>query len=503
MDKQRRKQIVIAGGGITGLSTAYYVEQLCRAHAIEAEIVLVEKSDRFGGHVHTGKKDGFVIERGPDSFLARKTSIIELMQELGIGDDIVGTRPGISHSYIAYRNQLHPIPDGFMLGVPTKWKPFLTTKLISVRGKVRAAADLVLPRKSNVEDESLGQLLRRRLGDEVLEQIAEPLLAGIYAGNADALSVQATFPMLQETEQKHRSLIVGMLGVRKSRAPKQTTQSSQTTSKTTNKSTSKTGSGNGSGSTSTVKKSMFLSARGGLEEVVTHLEKSLSSSINMMKNTEISGVTHEGERYVVHLHNGTKLHADAMVIATPAHVAARLLPDESISKLLQTIPYASVMNVVLAYREQDVGISLEASGFVVPRKEGRTVTACTWTSSKWAHTAPEGHILLRAYVGKYGQENDDQLSDEKLVHHVRRELEEMMGISAEPIFTEVNRLPDAMPQYKVGHLERMQDLDDALATVMPGVYLGGGGYRGIGVPDCISQGKAMANKLLTRLIDMA
>ncbi|WP_145052930.1 protoporphyrinogen oxidase [Paenibacillus xylanexedens] len=499
MDKQRRKQIVIAGGGITGLSTAYYVEQLCRAHAIEAEIVLVEKSDRFGGHVHTGKRDGFVIERGPDSFLARKTSIIELMQELGIGDDIVGTRPGISHSYIAYRNQLHPIPDGFMLGVPTKWKPFITTKLISVRGKVRAAADLVLPRKSNVEDESLGQLLRRRLGDEVLEQIAEPLLAGIYAGNADALSVQATFPMLQETEQKHRSLIVGMLGVRKSRVPKQPNQSNQTAIKTT----SKTGSGNGRGSTSTVKKSMFLSARGGLEEVVTHLEKALSSSINMMKNTEISGVTHEGERYVVHLHNGTKLHADAMVIATPAHVAARLLPDPSISELLQTIPYASVMNVVLAYRAQDVGISLEASGFVVPRKEGRTVTACTWTSSKWAHTAPEGHILLRAYVGKYGQENDDQLSDEKLVHHVRRELEEMMGISAEPIFTEVNRLPDAMPQYKVGHLERMQELDDALATAMPGVYLGGGGYRGIGVPDCISQGKAMANKLLTRLIDMS
>ena len=233
MDKQRKKQIVIAGGGITGLSTAYYVEQLCRTHAIEAEIVLVEKSDRFGGHVHTGKRDGFVIERGPDSFLARKTSIIELMQELGIGNDIVGTRPGISHSYISYRNRLHPIPDGFMLGVPTKWKPFITTKLLTVRGKVRAAADLVLPKRSSATDESLGQLLRRRLGDEVLEQIAEPLLAGIYAGNADSLSVQATFPMLQETEQKHRSLIVGMLGVRKSRAPKQKTQSSQTTSKTT------------------------------------------------------------------------------------------------------------------------------------------------------------------------------------------------------------------------------------------------------------------------------
>lgn len=483
MEKERRKRVVIAGGGITGLSAAYYVDQLCRAHNVAVEIVLVEKSDRFGGHVHTGKRDGFVIERGPDSFLARKTSIIELMQELGMENEIVGTRPGVSHSYIAYRNQLHPIPDGFMLGVPTKWKPFITTKLLSVRGKVRAAADLVLPRKPGAEDESLGQLLRRRLGDEVLEQIAEPLLAGIYAGNADGLSVQATFPMLQETEQKHRSLIVGMLGVRKSLSPKQQATPSP-------------------GTANTAKKSMFLSARGGLEEVVNHLEKALISRALMMKNTEISGVVQEENSYVVHLENGTTLHADAMVIATPAHVAARLLPHEQIANLLRSIPYASVMNVVLAYREQDVGISLNASGFVVPRKEERTVTACTWTSSKWEHTAPKGHILLRAYVGKYGRDHtNQQLSDDELISNVRRELQEMMGISAQPIFTEVNRLPLSMPQYQVGHLERIGELEAMLETLMPGVYLGGGGYRGIGVPDCISQGKDMAKKVLSRLMD--
>jgi len=516
MDNQRTKQVVIAGGGITGLSAAYYIEQFCRVNDVAAELIIVEKNDRFGGHVHTGKRDGFVIERGPDSFLARKTSIIELMQELGMGEEIVGTRPGVSHSYIAYRNKLHPIPDGFMLGVPTKWKPFVTTRLLSLRGKVRAAADLVLPRRPGGEDESLGHLLRRRLGDEVLEQIAEPLLAGIYAGNADGLSVQATFPMLQETEQKHRSLIVGMLGMRKSRAPKQATQPTvQPTVEATAKLTSQP--------PGTAARSMFLSASGGLEGVVAQLEQALSTRAHLIRNTEISRVTKvdqeqeqtkdknkgtgkEKDRghYTVHFNNGTMLAADAVVIATPAYAAADILAHEHepIAERLRSIPYASVMNVVLAYRKQDVGIDLNASGFVVPRKEERKITACTWTSSKWAHTAPEGHILLRAYVGKYGRDPvSHQLADDDIIAEVRRELQETMGISAEPVFTEINRLPLSMPQYQVGHLKRIAEVEQMLADVMPGVYVGGGGYRGIGVPDCISQGKAMAEKVLGTLLD--
>lgn len=502
MENQHRKQVVIAGGGITGLSAAYYVEQFCRANDVTADIVIVEKKDRFGGHVHTGKRDGFVIERGPDSFLARKTSIIELMQELGMGEEIVGTRPGVSHSYIAYRNKLHPIPDGFMLGVPTKWKPFITTRLLSLRGKVRAAADLVLPRRSCPQDESLGQLLRRRLGDEVLEQIAEPLLAGIYAGNADGLSVQATFPMLQETEQKHRSLIVGMLGVRKSRVPK---QAAKPAAGAAVKSVSQPA--------GTASRSMFLSASGGLESVVTHLEQALASTstVRLIRNTEVIQVTktdttpntHRG-RYKVHLSSSSTLAADAVVIAAPAYAAADMLSHEhdSIAEYLRSIPYASVMNVVLAYREQDVGVSLQASGFVVPRKEERKITACTWTSSKWAHTAPEGHILMRAYVGKYGRDPmSQQLADDDIIAEVRRELQETMGISAQPIFTEINRLPHSMPQYQVGHLERIGEVEKLLEDVMPGVYVGGGGYRGIGVPDCISQGRVMAEKVIAALLD--
>ncbi|MHA7966005.1 protoporphyrinogen oxidase [Paenibacillus sp. CAU 1782] len=526
MNKQQRKQIVIAGGGITGLSAAYYLEQLCKTHNVDADIVVVEKSSRFGGHVHTGRKNGFVIERGPDSFLARKTSILELMQELGMGNEVVGTRPEASHSYIAYRNRLHPIPDGFMLGVPTKWKPFITTRLLSLRGKMRASLDLVLPRRSDMGDESLGGLLRRRLGNEVLEQIAEPLLAGIYAGNADSLSVKATFPMLQETEQKHRSLIVGMLGVKKSRMSmsKPKASGAVATSKTTTKAvavpqasqeqtgaeaTMKPSASQEQAAANTAKaqqapkapkSSMFLSAKGGLEGIVERLEAALADNASLMKNTEISGIVREGELYAVQLTDGSSLYADAMIIATPAHVAARLIPNERISIVLSSIPYASVMNVVLAYREQDAGISLQASGFVVPRKEERTVTACTWTSSKWAHTAPQDHILLRAYVGKYGRNDANALSDDELITQVRDELKDMMGISATPIFTEVNRLPHSMPQYQVGHLDRMDELEVQLAEAMPGIYLGGGGYRGIGVPDCISQGKDMANKLLKGLL---
>jgi oxygen-dependent protoporphyrinogen oxidase len=260
-----------------------------------------------------------------------------------------------------------------------------------------------------------------------------------------------------------------------------------------------------------------------LEGVVAQLEQALSTRAHLIRNTEISRVTKvdqeqeqtkdknkgtgkEKDRghYTVHFNNGTMLAADAVVIATPAYAAADILAHEHepIAERLRSIPYASVMNVVLAYRKQDVGIDLNASGFVVPRKEERKITACTWTSSKWAHTAPEGHILLRAYVGKYGRDPvSHQLADDDIIAEVRRELQETMGISAEPVFTEINRLPLSMPQYQVGHLKRIAEVEQMLADVMPGVYVGGGGYRGIGVPDCISQGKAMAEKVLGTLLD--
>ncbi|CAG7641579.1 Protoporphyrinogen oxidase [Paenibacillus solanacearum] len=468
----KRKNVVIVGGGITGLSAAFYLSKRMEELQVPMDITLVEKNDRFGGKIQTLRRDGFIIEQGPDSFLARKLPIIALTKELGLEDELTATNPQAKANFILHKNKLHPMPLGLVLGIPTQVSPFIRTGLISPAGKIRAALDLVLPKRQHTSDESLGDFIRRRLGREVLDHITEPLLAGIYAGDTQYLSLQATFPQFKQLEEEHRSIILGML------AGKKKPQS-------------------GSGLPDIARKSLFLTYKQGLATLVDRLAAALQSrSIRTMTGQGVMRFVREEGRYKLTLDQGTELEADAVIMALPAFEAARLLPELPDARWLEHISYASVANVALAYRQHDIPFPLNGSGFVVPRKEGRFITACTWSSSKWPHTAPSGRLLLRTYVGRSGAQEWTRLSDEELIHGVVSDLRALMGITAEPEFAEITRCHQSMPQYPVGHVERWGRLQAQLRSHTPGLYLCGAGYEGVGIPDCIQQGKRAAEQLL-------
>jgi oxygen-dependent protoporphyrinogen oxidase len=471
--EQGPKRVVILGGGITGLSAAFYVQKLFRERKQLVSITLVEQNEGLGGKVSTLHKEGFVIEKGPDSFLARKMPMIELARELGLEDQLVPTNPQAKKTYILHQGRLHRMPPGLVLGIPTQIMPFLKTSLLSLKGKARAGIDLLLPRRKALKDESLGGFLERRLGKEVLENIAEPLLAGIYAGDTHKLSLQATFPQFQAAEQKFGSLIRGIVANKNNAAPVINAPIQ-------------------------AKNSMFLSYRNGLQTVIDALIDSLSD-VQLWTGQTAASIDNGSENYEVSLANGKKIPADAIIVALPAFAAARLFPQIPKVKALMQIPYVSVANVILAFDRKTIGHDLDGSGFVVPRKEGRFITACTWTSAKWKHTAPDNKALVRCYVGRSGDEGWTELSDEEIVQRVRRDLKEIMGIEVEPSFYEVTRLLHSMPQYPVGHLQTIQDARQQLKEVMPEVFLSGAAYEGVGLPDCIQQGKEAAQQVMRAL----
>jgi oxygen-dependent protoporphyrinogen oxidase len=471
--EQQPKQVVILGGGITGLSAAFYVQKLFREQQLPVSITVVEQSAGFGGKISTLHKEGYVIEKGPDSFLARKMPIIDLTRELGLEDQLVATNPQAQKTYIVHKGRLHRMPPGLVLGIPTQLTPFMKTSLLSMKGKLRAGLDLLLPRRKESSDESLGGFLQRRLGREVVERIAEPLLAGIYAGDTHKLSLQATFPQFQAAEHKHGSLIMGMLANRKNTTP-------------------------ASNAPGQAKNSMFLSYRNGLQTLIDGLLTALEG-VQLAANKTANGVNKKGDRYEVSFTEGEPIKADAVISALPNFATAELFSQLPLVKKLQNMPYVSVANVILTYDKSSLGHELDGSGFVVPRKEGRFITACTWTSAKWQHTAPKGKALLRCYVGRSGEEGWMALSDAEIVKRVRSDLLQLMGINAEPLFYEVTRLMHSMPQYPLNHLEKVKEAREELSAALPHVFLAGAGYHGVGLPDCIQQGKEAAQQVLHSL----
>ncbi len=468
-DTARKQRYVIIGGGITGLSSAFYLQKQVREKGIHAEITLLEQSEELGGKIKTMHKEGYVIERGPDSFLGRKLPIIELSRELGLEDEFVGTNPLARTNYILHRNQLHRMPPGLVLGIPTQIKPFISTGLISYAGKARAALDLLLPRRESDSDESLGSFLQRRLGREVLENIAEPLLSGIYAGDTSRLSVKATFPQFPAVERKHRSIILGMLASKKH--TQETTELPDL-----------------------AKRSVFLTYRNGLITLVNALKAHLTD-VRIRTGVGVSRIEREESGYILHCSDSEVIHADRVIVTLPAYRVPPLFQEATYLQPLTDMDYVSVANVVMAFDAKDVEHPLEGSGFVIPRKEGKYITACTWTSSKWLHTAPEGKILLRCYVGRYGDERWKQHSDEEIVQGALQDLKEIMQFTAKPNFYEVTRLHQSMPQYPVGHLDVIGSIRSKLAKTHPGILLAGSAYEGVGLPDCIRQGRAAAQQL--------
>ncbi|MDQ6421839.1 protoporphyrinogen oxidase [Paenibacillus sp. LHD-117] len=463
-------RIVIIGGGISGLSSAFYLQREAERQGRELHITIVEGAPAFGGKINTLQRDGFVIEKGPDSFLARKQAIIDLAKELGLEGELTATNPAAKKTYIMHRKKLFPMPPGLVLGIPTEIGPFARTGLLSWKGKFRALLDLFIPAKPASGDESLGGFLERRVGTEVMRRIAEPLLAGIYAGDLKKLSLRATFPQFGESERKFGSLIRGMQHNRKAAAAAASAAAKGTT---------------------------FLTFKGGLGSLVEALIHSLEESgVELRAGAKVERIEKLEQGYSVVLASGDELPADRIVMTAPAFAAADLLEAHADCGELRGVRYVSVANVVMAFDKKTFGLDFDGSGFVVPRSEGLHITACTWTSSKWLHSSPEDKVLLRCYVGHSEDQESVKLPDDRLIAAVRSDIRETMGITAEPLFTEITRLDNSMPQYPVGHIERMNELRSRLAERMPGVWVTGAAFDGVGLPDCIRQGKEAAKAIL-------
>ena len=467
------KRIVVIGGGIAGLSAAYYANKLA-----DTQVTLIEASDRWGGKITTDRipfDDGqFIIEGGPDTFLATKPWGVALSKELGLGDRLHGTNPHKKNTYVLNRNRLLPLPDGLAMMIPTNIQAILKSRLVSWFSKARMGLDFVLPPKSVNGDESLGTFVSRRLGREAYENLIEPLMSGIYAGDGDQLSLASTFPYLRDLELKYGSLARGALQMR-----------AQSNGKAVQGS-----------------RSAFLTPTTGLAEIVEKLIEQLTSNgADLKLNTKALRITDDQLPHTVELETGETIKADAVILATPAFVSGQLLIslDPLLASELQSIPYASTATVSLAYRQSDIPRDLDGYGYVIPRREGRKALACTWTSTKFPHRAPDGFALIRVFVGRAGQ--DIPWNEKDLLELAKEELNLTLGVTADPLLHRVFMWDKAMPQYNLGHPDVLKRIDAALEN-HPGLALAGNGYRGIGIPDCIHSGELAVKKTLeTRRVE--
>ncbi len=468
------KKIVIIGGGIAGLAAAYRVQEEISKGA-SYECVLLEDSENFGGKISTHRFDGFIVERGPDSFISQKPWAIELCKKIGIGDSLVGTNPDHPKTYVYTGKRMVTMPDGLSLMIPTKFMPFVFSPLFSWPGKIRMGMDLILPKKEDESDESLASFIKRRLGNEALKKMAEPMLAGIYASDPKTMSINSTFPMFVQTERKYRSLILGMLAQKRN-----------------------AGNRNNVGGNKPKPFSLFMTLKNGLGEMVDALIEKCPN-IKFRSGTRVLGVTRDGG-WKVELEGGETLRADAVICAAPAKASARLIKNTapSVAELLDRIQYVSTATVSIAYKKEGFTHPLDGFGFVIPRAEHRKILACTWTSSKFPERVPEGFVMLRCFVGGATREELAEQDVDSIAAMVRQELKDIMGIDQEPEFLRVYHNRKSNVQYHVGHAELVESINKELQA-HPGLFLAGSAYTGIGIPDCILNGTRAVESALNFL----
>lgn len=465
--------ITIIGAGIAGLATAFYLQKKGRETGTPVDYTLIESQPRFGGKIITEVVDDFIIEGGPDSFLTPKPWGIQLCRDLGLANRLIPTNDDRRNIFVLNRGKLVPFPGGFRLTVPTEFIPFALSSLISPWGKLRMGFDLFTPPRQEQGDESLASFIRRRLGREAVDKIAGPMMAGIYVADPDRLSIQSTFPMFVELEQKYGSLIKGMQAAKKKRPPP-----------------------NGhNGQTP----AMFNSLRGGMKELIDTLIYQLEGDLR--PGCRVTGLRYLSPGFEVLLDQpGSRpLKTDAVVLAVPAYVAAALLEPISpkLARRLKKVRYVSTATVSLGYRRAEVLAqhALNGFGFMIPKSEKRQILACTWSSTKFNHRAPDDGVLLRIFVGGDDREHLVNLPDDELTALVQAEVADIMGITSRPVIHKVFRWPKGNPQYDVGHLERVSEME-ALAREIPGLHLTGSAYRGIGIPDCVKSATTTVNQIL-------
>jgi oxygen-dependent protoporphyrinogen oxidase len=445
--------VIVVGGGIAGLSAAYELQ------IRGLSFLLLERTARPGGVIVSEEVDGYTIDGGPDSLLVQKPEAIALCKEIGLGDRLVTTKPP-RLAFIQRAGRLHPLPAHSVLGIPTRIRPFITTGLFTWAGKLRMAAEVFVPPRRDGADESIGSFMRRRFGEEATTYLAEPLLAGIHAGDVERLSIKALFPRLAETERTQGSLLAAF-----------------------SRSAPSAASADGA----------FRSLPGGLSEMVRALAARLSPAA-LRFSSPARRVLVAPPR--VETEAGESLSTRAVIVAAPAYVAADLLRDQDgdIARMCQDVRYASTATIALAFPRSAVKHPLNGSGFVVPRTERTGILAASWLSSKWPHRAPDDRVLMRAFVGGARDAGALDQSDAQLEDVALAALRPLLGISGDPLLSRVYRFDQASAQHEVGHLARIEALDRLLGQT-PGLFMTGSGLRGVGIPDCVADARATAKKV--------
>lgn len=462
------KSIAIIGAGITGLSSAYFIKK----QRPDIDVTIYEASNRTGGKIQTYRTEGYTIELGPESYLGRKQIMTDIAKEVGLENDLITNQTG--QSYIYAKNKLFPIPGGSILGIPTDVKPFLKTKLISPTGKLIAGLDLFKKSIEIEHDISVGSFFRQRLGDEVLENLIEPLMGGIYGTNIDDLSLMSTFPEFKQREEQFGSLIKGM---RYEKAQRQKQRQLYPGAP----------------------KGQFKQFRHGLSSFIEALTKYvLDLGVQIEFNTPIQDIIVSQKSYEI-VTAESKIEYDGVLVTTPHQTFMQWFSNDPSFDYFNTMDSTTVATVVLAFDEQNIENTYDGTGFVIARTSKTSITACTWTSKKWPFTTPEGKVLIRAYVGKPNDTVVNDHTDDEIVNIVKKDLSQMMTFKGAPDFSIVNRLPNSMPQYHVGHIARIKEVQAHIRTSYPRLRITGASFEAVGLPDCIQQGKNAVEELIAEL----
>jgi oxygen-dependent protoporphyrinogen oxidase len=454
------KRIAIIGGGIAGLSAAFYLEKARRGGA-DLQWALFEKSDRLGGVIQTERRDGFVIEAGPDSFLSAKPDASRLCQELGIGDQLIPSNDFSRKTYILVKSKLVPIPHGLEFMVPTRIWPMATTQLFSFSTKLRMAAELFSAARKDAGDESVGDFVRRHFGQEMVDRVAEPLLAGVYGGNAERLSIRAVLPRFAEMERQHGSLVRATLRAKALARPAAKPQP------------------------------LFTSLKNGMQQMVEALVAALPPSAIRLRQQNLLLRPVNDDWQIESAGNAERF--QAVLLAVPGPAAAGLLQQfhPALIEGLAGIEYTSTAAVALTYDQAELPAG---HGFLVPRSEARKLMACTFVHEKFAHRAPDGKKLLRCFFSSSRMPDLLTHSEEALQQFARQELKDILGLRPEPKFARTFRWERAMAQYETGHLDRVAEMEKIIAA-MPGFHIIGNSFHGIGVPDCIKSARLAVEQI--------
>ena len=473
-------RVVVVGGGISGLAAAHSLGERRAESNLACEITLLEQGARLGGVIRTEQREGFLLEGGPDSFISEKPEAIELAKRIRIASRLIETNEAHRRSFVVRQGRLRAVPEGFHLLAPSRFWPFVTTDIFSWAGKARMALDLFLPRRTAAngsDDESLADFVRRRFGREALERMAQPMVGGIYTADPERLSLRATMPRFLEMERQHRSLIRAMWKARNQQSARE------------------------SRATSGARYSLFLSFDTGMQTLVDAIVPRLQD-VSIKPGTKVESLAFDNStrQWRVRTSEGEMIVADAVCLALPAYASANLLraTDTQLAAELEAIPYASTATVNLAFKRADIPHPLDGFGFVVPAIERRATLACTFASVKFKGRAPEGHALLRAFVGGALQPEMFELDEDEIVKAVRKDLRELLGIERQPVFAQVAKWPRSMAQYHLGHIERVRRINN-LVGQYSGLAFAGNAFGGAGLPDCIRSGEQAAKNILASI----